>query len=218
MLAEHGAVSSGEVAAPVRASLATLAAEINREAGLADEAWALAVQHALRAGELLIQAKAELRHGEWLPWLRDNFERSERTAQLYMALARNPQRVAGLSLRAAAAIRFADQYEHPESNLEPEMVALDPESVDHIPTLATIRPTMSDEPRKTALDVVTEALVEVGALADVSSLETQAGVNNTVVALVRLAQHLAKRIDALEAEVEDLQESAGEAGPTPNGH
>jgi protein gp37 len=55
------------------------------------------------AGRKLIEAKAIVGHGQWLPWLKDHVGISERTAQDYMALARdpNPQRAAGLSIRSA---------------------------------------------------------------------------------------------------------------------
>lgn len=67
--------------------------------------WQSAVGHAISAGELLIAQKAELAHGEWLPWLEANFNGSERTAQNYMRLARDPQRVADLpSVREAVAM------------------------------------------------------------------------------------------------------------------
>ena len=42
------------------------------------------------------QSEAELGHGNFLPWLKENFAGSERTAQNYMRLASNPQRVADL--------------------------------------------------------------------------------------------------------------------------
>jgi hypothetical protein len=64
-----------------------------------------AVVHAIRAGELLIAAKAGLPHGEFGAWLAANVSFSERTAQGYMRLARlepaKAQRVADLSLRVA---------------------------------------------------------------------------------------------------------------------
>lgn len=65
----------------------------------------------MAAGDLLIEAKAMLRHGEWLPWLRDHCAISARTAQLYMRLAKqrqavtaNAQSVADLTLIEAAAL------------------------------------------------------------------------------------------------------------------
>jgi DUF3102 family protein len=60
--------------------------------------------HAITAGRLLAEAKAQLKHGGWLPWLRDHCGISQRTAQVYMQLARlvpNAQRVADLPLRRA---------------------------------------------------------------------------------------------------------------------
>ena len=47
------------------------------------------VRHAVEAGELLIEAKGQLGHGQWLPWLQDHCTISERTAQLYMRVAKN---------------------------------------------------------------------------------------------------------------------------------
>jgi hypothetical protein len=66
----------------------------------------------MAAGDLLIKAKAELKqHGAWLPWLKQNCKMSERTAQLYMRMARNREAieaksatVADLSLRGAMAV------------------------------------------------------------------------------------------------------------------
>jgi hypothetical protein len=66
-----------------------------------------AVAHAIRAGELLLQAKAQLEHGAFGPWLAANVGFSERTARGYMRLAgldeSKRQRVADLSLREALA-------------------------------------------------------------------------------------------------------------------
>jgi hypothetical protein len=58
---------------------------------------------AIEAGRMLIEAKAMLRHGDWLPWLRVHVEISGRTASDYMRLARDPnsQHAADLSIRAA---------------------------------------------------------------------------------------------------------------------
>ena len=87
-------------------SLSSLAASINAEHDAAEHAARSAVDHARRAGALLIDAKAQLPHGSWLPWLAEHCPTiSERTAQVYMQLAKaNPQRVAGLSVREALAV------------------------------------------------------------------------------------------------------------------
>ena len=47
-----------------------------------------AVQCAMQAGQLLIKAKADTRHGEWLPFV-ESAGMSARTAQRYMRLADN---------------------------------------------------------------------------------------------------------------------------------
>jgi len=46
-----------------------------------------ALDHALRCGDLLIEAKAGVVHGEWAQWLADNFSGSARTARVYTRLA-----------------------------------------------------------------------------------------------------------------------------------
>jgi hypothetical protein len=45
----------------------------------------------LTAGDLLLEAKAQVGHGQWLRWLRDRCGVSDRIARLYMRLARNRQ-------------------------------------------------------------------------------------------------------------------------------
>jgi Protein of unknown function (DUF3102) len=102
---EDGSVSR-ELVGP-EPTLPELASAANREHRLVGEAATSALEHAIRAGEALRAAKAQVEHGGWLPWLEENFDGSERTAQLYMQVAANPQRVADLdagdlSLRAAA--------------------------------------------------------------------------------------------------------------------
>jgi hypothetical protein len=67
---------------------ADLAAQINAEHGTTLFGKAReALEHARRAGELLLQAKGSLGHGEWLPWIEANCKFSSRTAQGYMRLA-----------------------------------------------------------------------------------------------------------------------------------
>jgi hypothetical protein len=47
--------------------------------------------HAVRAGELLQQAKGQLRHGEWAEWVAEHCRFTTRTAQLYMQVYRYVQ-------------------------------------------------------------------------------------------------------------------------------
>ena len=70
-------------------ALSTIAVEIRREVEAAEASYQDALGHALRVGELLIEAKGEVQHGQWLPWLEANFPGSIRSAQCYMRLARN---------------------------------------------------------------------------------------------------------------------------------
>ena len=58
----------------------------------------------LDIGRRLMEAKEHLSHGEWLPWLNEKVEFSERTAQNFMRLARewtNPQTLADLGISKA---------------------------------------------------------------------------------------------------------------------
>ncbi len=89
--------------------LATLAEQINAEHRACDDAFRSGLRHAVNAGSLLAEAKAQVEHGQWGSWLEDNFEGSPRTAQAYMKVAREvpnldaakAQRVADLSFRSA---------------------------------------------------------------------------------------------------------------------
>src|SRR5262249_3847317 len=74
-----------------------------------------AVQHAVRAGELLLEAKRiHGQHGQWTSWLQENIDFSDRLAQAYMRLARLPlekrNAVADLPVRKAlSAIRSRER-------------------------------------------------------------------------------------------------------------
>lgn len=92
-----------------RDELRELAEGINQAHALVESHLQGAVQHAIRAGGLLAEAKEKVPHGEWLPWLAENCAIKERTAQTYMRLSRElpkldpakAQRVADLPLREA---------------------------------------------------------------------------------------------------------------------
>src|SRR5262249_10854 len=44
------------------------------------------VRKAIEAGVALIEAKRQVGHGNWLRWLKENCELSERTAEVYMSV------------------------------------------------------------------------------------------------------------------------------------
>jgi hypothetical protein len=97
---------------PVVPSLDVLAGRIRAEHEQVGRALTSALDHALRAGDLLIEAKAQLGHGQWLPWLAEHCRFAERTAQAYMRLARNreqlkAQSVADLGVGEALALLAA---------------------------------------------------------------------------------------------------------------
>lgn len=94
---------------PVDNSLQTLAERVNSEHQLARAHARSAVEHAVACGELLIEAKARLEHGQFQIWLAQHTEVADRTARAYMLAARRlpeldpakRQRVATLPLRMA---------------------------------------------------------------------------------------------------------------------
>jgi Protein of unknown function (DUF3102) len=92
-------------------SLTDLAARIKVEHTAVATALKDSLSHAIAAGALLIEAKEQVPHGQWLPWLREHCTISERTAQLYMRAAKhrddleaNTQGIADLTLSEAAAV------------------------------------------------------------------------------------------------------------------
>jgi Protein of unknown function (DUF3102) len=85
-------------------SLIELAARIRAE----HEAVGGALQHAVVAGELLIEARSKVTHGDWLPWLEANCEMSERTAQAYMRVARELAKLDPQKRNAVADLSYRD--------------------------------------------------------------------------------------------------------------
>ena len=86
---------------------------------------------AFHAGGLLNKAKANMDHGEWSQWLKDNCQLTERTAQRYMRLAENRQMleaemksksatVADFTLRQAERLITARPGSKPGSKSAPE--------------------------------------------------------------------------------------------------
>jgi hypothetical protein len=107
-----------------------LATGIREKHQAALSAAANAVSLAREAGELLIQAKAQVEHGQWAEWLKANVPFSERTAQGYMRLVRElpklddekAQRVAVMPLRKA--LRAIADQDDVKVEYDPQLEAL----------------------------------------------------------------------------------------------
>lgn len=83
-------------------------------------------------GQRLIEAKEQLQHGEWLPWLRDEVQFSERSAQQFMRIAKeysNPQLVADLGVRKALNLLALPESEREEFAAEKHEVNGEEKSV-----------------------------------------------------------------------------------------
>lgn len=79
--------------------LPILAENANRAHVAAGEALRSALAHARAAGEALIEAKAAVPHGAWSAWLSQNFKGSTRTAERYIRIAKNWDRIAAKTTR-----------------------------------------------------------------------------------------------------------------------
>lgn len=111
--------------------LSALAERISAEHLACRTAYQDSLSHARACGELLIQAKAEVKHGSWLPWLAENTQIGERSARAYMQVARDwavlekSATVADLSFRDALRLLSAGDVEEGE----PDIPILDAEVV-----------------------------------------------------------------------------------------
>jgi hypothetical protein len=109
-----------------------LAVAIRGEHEACEAAMTATVRHAIRAGDLLIDAKAQVRHGEWIGWLAENFDGHRNLASSYMRLAANAQRVVHLdSVRQAIAELAMPREVLPELDATPEVTDRDQRCVQH---------------------------------------------------------------------------------------
>ena len=60
------------------------------------------------AGELLLEAKDTVKHGEWLDWLEANFEGSGRTARAYMRIAAHWEKIGFKMAEGSANISISE--------------------------------------------------------------------------------------------------------------
>ncbi len=96
--------------APAPLGADDLAARINAAHEEVKNSIRRGAEHAIKAGRLLLEAKANVGHGNFLKWIGANCNFRVRTAQLYMTMAEelplleaksNAQRIAHLSLNEA---------------------------------------------------------------------------------------------------------------------
>jgi hypothetical protein len=93
--------------------LPELAAQIRSAVADAEKAVQVTVEKAIEAGRALLEAKAILAHGRWLPWLEQHVELSDRQAQKYMRIATYDKQIrpkADLSINKALS-DIADEAE-----------------------------------------------------------------------------------------------------------
>ena len=79
----------------------------------------------IEIGKRLLEAKAQLGHGEWLPWLREKVDISERSAQNFMRLAREYSKsadIADLGASKALALLALPEMERAEFAAETHTV------------------------------------------------------------------------------------------------
>ncbi|BAK99598.1 hypothetical protein OBV_24000 [Oscillibacter valericigenes Sjm18-20] len=79
----------------------------------------------IEIGKRLIEAKAQLSHGEWLPWLREKVDFSERSASNFMRIAReyqNSQTIADLGAAKALALLALPESEREQFAAEKHAV------------------------------------------------------------------------------------------------
>lgn len=136
-------MSQFDLAAAVRGTVAaaeTAAAEISAErtietiTGEILDLKSQAGEAIIQIGERLIEAKELLPHGAWLPWLAEEVEFSERTAQNFMRLARewrNPQALADLGKEKALKLLILPVEEREAFLQEHDVVDMTSRELEH---------------------------------------------------------------------------------------
>ena len=153
----------------------------------------------LDIGARLIEAKELLPHGEWLPWLNERVEISERTAQKFMKLARewsNPNTLADLGASKALMLLALPEGERDSFVEEHNVVDMSARQLE-----AAIRD--RDEARKAAETAKAEA-----GLAEQSRAKMEADMamtKKTLRAVLEEKQRTDQDVDRLQRELEELQ-------------
>jgi hypothetical protein len=116
--------------AEVRPALDELAKQINAEHAQHSKALHSSLEHARAAGELLLQAKKQVGHGQWMKWLEAKCGLSPRQAQKYVQIAKNWVKCApGAHLtinEAVAALSGPDEEDEEEAEAPPPVQSCKP--------------------------------------------------------------------------------------------
>jgi len=116
-------------------TLATLAESINAEHDAALQAARSAIEHARRCGQLLIDAKAKIGHGDFLAWIKANCRVGDRQARNYMRLAEHWDRIVGKTepgsdLTIKRALRLIGKREPTFTDLDKQIKAAGDEAAE----------------------------------------------------------------------------------------
>jgi hypothetical protein len=102
MADHHDNRSPTKTGAALARELVSLAKEITGELDAARLAFRAGLEHAIKAGELLVRVKPMLPHGSFTSWVQENCGLKKRTADGYMDLYRNRDLLSGdMSIREA---------------------------------------------------------------------------------------------------------------------
>lgn len=161
----------------------------------------------LSIGQRLTEAKAILPHGEWLPWLTEKVEFSERSAQTFMKLARewsNPQTLADLGKSKALTLLALPAEEREQFIAEPHMVNGEEKNVIDMSARELEK---AIRERREALEAK-EAAEADARIADASRAKMEADmklVNEQLLAAQDEHTAAQKTIDELKKQVEELK-------------
>lgn len=158
----------------------------------------------IEIGKRLIEAKAQLSHGEWLPWLREKVDFSERNAQNFMRIAkayRNAQTIADLGASKALALLALPDSERENFTEEKHVVNGEEKSVQDM-TGAELRAAI--QARDKAMNRAAEAEKNLDSLtSDLSNAKQEA---EALKEQLRTAQeNTQKLVDAEIAKVDALK-------------
>lgn len=173
----------------------------------------------IEIGNRLIEAKEQLDHGEWLPWLEDQVQFSEVQAQRFMRLAKNypnPSPVTDLGMRKALALLAFEPEEREVFVAESHMVNGEMKTAADM-TVKELEQAIRD--RKAALEAKERAEAAAKAAEDARAKMEQemALAKARLDAAAQESEAAAERSAALRQELEELRkqpvEVAGAAVP-----